>query len=95
MPTKWYDGHSYPTTVSDLPKDGPFNAALCEEWYSHDDGYGGQSSGYALKLIAFETPKAMEEWALEQVKSESRKKFQLIRINPIHLEVKTVLTIKE
>lgn len=88
-------GYDRPKKVLDLPAE-TFFGALVEEYYSHDDGYGGQSTGYELKLLTFESDLEMEKWATTELqRGYGKKTFKLVRVNPINLEIKAVLNIKE
>jgi len=85
---------NYHKNLTEFPKDAHF-AALVEDSFSYTDSYDQASYYNSLNYITFSSESELEKWVVEnETKGYSKKKFQIIRVEPVSAKLSFKLDLK-
>jgi hypothetical protein len=93
--TRVYNNTHSVSEVSKLPSTTKY-FAIVQDSMTYDSGYGdhGQPdmcTSQLLNLVWFEDDEALEAWVLKAV--EERKRYSIVRVEPVKTEVKAVFSV--
>ena len=92
-------GRHYANSLSALPAETKF-WAIYEDSITYDSGYGDRGgrdtvTDQLTRIVWFDTKANLEEWVLEQTKTEyNKKKFKLFKSEPVSFEITVAVTVK-
>lgn len=92
-------GRHYAQSLSALPAETKF-WAIYEDSITYDSGYGDRGgrdmvTEQLTRIVWFDTKADLEEWVLEQSKTEySKKKFKLFKSEPVNFEITVAVSVK-